>query len=328
MPPGNREPQPWQQQPQHSMANTAWGVTAKPRLVSLLSNWYSGATLLTILLNAHGQIVSNGESMYFDEDDSRRYDCSCGKYIDECEFFEAAAKPMRLPGAAGWDKRLFVQVPSFSRKRVLRSLLHSPRFECALRHRFIDIVPAYRDIRDRFLDAQLQFFANARRLSGASIYLDGTKSIRRAQLFARDDRSGMRVLHLIRDGRGFCASYVKNMHPAPGWADAAKAWVSYIAQVKQFSRAFPSVPVLLVKYEDLCRSTPEIIRGVCEFLDIPYEPPGTDMMKGAHILGNRMRRTFSGAIVADTSWKEKLDQRTQRELTALMKPQLEQFGYL
>ena len=303
-------------------------MIVKPKLVSLLSNWYSGATLLTILLNTQSQIVSNGESMFFDENDNRRYDCSCGKYIDECEFFEAATGPMRLPDGSGWDKRLFVHVPRFSRKPVLRSLVQSPRFECALRRKFIDIVPAYRNVRDRFLDAQLQFFANARRLSGASIYLDGTKSIRRAQLFARDDRCEMRALHLIRDGRGFCASYVKNMRPTPSWPDAAKTWVSYIAQVEHFSRAFPSVPLLTVKYEDLCRSTAEVLRATCQFLDLPYEQPGADMLKGAHILGNRMRRTFSGAIVEDTSWKEKLDEHAQTRLTSLMKPQLEQFGYL
>jgi len=303
-------------------------MTAKPKLVSLLANWYSGATLLTILLNAHSEIVSNGESMFFDENDTRRYDCSCGKYIDECEFYETTTKHMRLPDAPGWDKQLFVQVPCFSRKPLFRSLLHSPRFESALRHELINIVRTYHRSRDRFLEAQLQFFANAREYSDASIYLDGTKSIRRAQLFARDDRCEMRVLHLVRDGRGFCASYVRNMRPVPTWSDAAKAWVGYVAQVDQFSRSFPSVPVLVVRYEDLCRSTTDVIRAVCRFLEVPYEEPGADMMKGAHILGNRMRRTFSGAIVEDTSWKEKLDNRTQMELTSLMKRQLEQFGYL
>lgn len=302
-------------------------MSAKPQLVSLLANWYSGATLLTIFLNAHSRIVSNGESMFFDDRDTRRYDCSCGKYIDECEFYQSTTAPMRVPGG-GWDKRLFVQVPRFSRQPVLSSLLHSPRFESHLRHGLINAVPAYRGTRDRFLQAQLQFFAEARQLSGASVYLDGTKSIRRAQLFARDDRCEMRVLHLIRDGRGFCASYVKNNRPMPSWTDAADAWVSYIAQVDQFSRAFPSIPVLVVRYEDLCRSTAEVIRTVCRFLDVDYEEPGADMMKGAHILGNRMRRTFSGAIVEDTSWKEKLDDSTQAELTSLMKPQLQQFGYL
>jgi len=300
----------------------------KQKLVSLLSNWYSGATLLTILLNGNSQIVSNGESMFFDENDNKRYDCSCGKYIDECEFYEKATRHMRLPDAAGWDKQLFVQVPSFSQKRVLRSVLRSPRFEGVVRHQFMNVVPAYRGVRDRFVEAQLQFFAAARRLTGASIYLDGTKSIRRAQLFARDGRCDMRVLHLVRDGRGFCASYLKHIHPEPSWDEAAKVWVSYIAQVDQFSRVFPSIPVLLVRYEDLCRATTDVIREVCQFIGVSYEEPGASVMKDVHLLGNRMRRDFDGTIVEDTSWRETLDTYTQAKLTSSMRRQLERFGYV
>lgn len=301
-------------------------VATKPKVAFLLSNWYSGATLLTILLNSHSQIVSNGEAMFFLPNDSRRYDCSCGKYIDECEFYKATTAHMRLPGDAGWDKQLFVQVPRFSHKPLVNRVLNSARIESALRHRVINAVPAYRNIRERFLAAQLQFFDNARSVAGASIYLDGTKSMRRAELFAHGDRCEMKALHLIRDGRGFCASYVKSERRS--LTDAAKAWVRHIARVDAFSKDFPSVPVLVVRYEDLCRSTALTIRSVCEFLGISYEEPGEDMMKDAHILGNRMRRTFGGAILEDTSWREKIDSRAQSELTSMMKPQLERFGYL
>ena len=300
----------------------------KLKLVSLFSNWYSGATLLTILLNGHSQIVSNGESMFFDENDDKRYDCSCGSYIDECAFFEDTTRHMRRSGGAGWDKRLFVQVPCFSRNPILHTLLHSVRLECTLRHKFISATPAYRDIRDRFLDAQLQFFANASSHSGASIYLDGTKSIRRAQLFARDDRCDMKILHLVRDGRGFCASDIKNSHGVCRPIDSAKTWVSYIEHVDRFTRRFPSVPVLVVRYEDLCRSTAELMHTIYEFLELPYEEPEVDVMQDAHILGNRMRRNFNGKIQEDVSWRERLDKSTQAQLTSLMKRQLERFGYL
>jgi hypothetical protein len=303
-------------------------TVSKPKLLSLLSNWYSGATLLTILLNRHSQIVSNGEAMYFHENDDTRFECSCGKYIDECDFYSATTRHMRLADSAAWDKRLFVQVPVFSLRPIIRTFLQSPRFEGTLRHQVINAVPRYRGIRDRFLDAQLQFFANARRLTGASIYLDGTKSPRRAQLFARDGRCDMKILHLVRDGRGFCSSYVKNTQPVPSWSQAADAWLSYIAEVDQFSRSFPSVPVLSVRYEDLCRSTTELLRSICHFLEIPYEEPGVDIMKDAHILGNRMRKTFSGEIVEDRSWMDRLDKDTQEQLTSKMRQQLERFGYL
>ena len=303
-------------------------MSEKPKLVSLLANISSGATLLTFLLSEHSNVVSNGETMFFNERDSKRYDCSCGKYIDECDFYNAATRHMRLPGNASWDKRLSAQVPTLSRTPFVHSLLHSIHFECTLRRRLIDAVPAYRRERNRFLTAQLQFFANAKALSGASVYLDGTKSIPRAQLLARDGRCDMKVLHLVRDGRGFCSSYVKHVHPTPSWADAAKAWTRYIAWVDAISRRFPAVPVLPVRYEDLCRGTGDVLRAITRFLEIPDEEPGTGLTRPAHILGNRMRRAYGGAIVEDTSWKTTLDERTQAKLTSLMKPQLERFGYL
>lgn len=303
---------------------------SKPTVVSLLSNWFSGATLLTILLSRHSEIVSNGETMNFDESDGDRYDCSCGKYLDECEFYKATAKHMRFADGTGWDPRLFVHAPAFSRNPLLRHFLGSWRYESAWRDRFITSIAAYRSTRDGFLDAQLRFFDLAMSVSGASIYLDGTKSIRRAQLLARSGKCEMKVLHLIRDGRGFCLSYLKKERSAESatLSHAARAWMRYIGWVDAFARSFPSVPVLTVRYEDLCRSTTETIRAICGFLEVRYEDVNNGVMKDTHILGNRMRRDFSGAIVEDTSWKNEFDQRSQATITSMMKTQLQRFGYL
>ena len=128
-------------------------MPATIRLVSLFSNWYSGATLFTILLDAHSKIVSNGESLPFDSDDDKRYDCSCGKFLDECEFYRDAAGHMRLPDKEEWDRGVFVQVPRFSQNRLVRFFLDSPRTESALRSYVIETVPRYRRIKERFLDA-------------------------------------------------------------------------------------------------------------------------------------------------------------------------------
>jgi hypothetical protein len=301
-------------------------TTETPKLVCLFANSYSGATLVTILLNGHSQIVSNGESMYLDGRDETHWDCTCGKYIEDCDFYRATTGPMRQSDAAGWDRQLFVRVPDFSRNALLRGWLRSARYVSPSRDRLVGLVPAYRDIRDRFLEAQLQFFANARRFAGASIYLDGTKSLRRAQLFAADGRSEMKVLHLIRDGRGFCASYLKNSRP--NLTEAAKTWLGYIARVDRFAEGFPAIPLLTVRYEDLCRSTDETIHKICRFLEVPYENLCVGEKKQAHILGNRMRRTFDGSILEDTSWKQKLDRESQIRLTSIMRRELERFGYL
>lgn len=298
------------------------------KLVSLFSNWFSGATLFTILLDAHNQIVSNGEALPFNSDDDKRYDCSCGKYLYECQFYQNAARHMRSPRTGGWDREVFVQVPKFSTKPLVRFFLSSPRTENVLRNYIIETVPQYRRIKERFLEAQIQFFTNATRLTGASLYMDGTKSIRRAQLFARDNRCAMKVIHVVRDGRAFCYSYLKHTNlTRSDIAKATKQWLYYIRQVDKFAAAFPHIPILKVRYEDLCRSTTMVMETVTQFLEVPYEEFKSANMKEKHILGNRMRRTFKGEIVEDTSWREKLSPSLQAEITAIMKHELERFGY-
>lgn len=311
------------------MHDTGVHDCGKPKLVSLLANWSSGATLFTILLDAHSQIVSNGESLPFSEDDDERYDCSCGKYIDECEFYSAAAQHMRLPDSSDWDRSLFVQVPTLSKIPVFRSFLKAWMFEGKARNRIIDTVPSYRETMRRFLDAHLRFFENARRLAGAPIYLDGAKSTRRAQLFARDGRSQMKVIHMIRDGRGFSNSYLKHWsHETRNVATPAHLWLRYISEVDKFAKVYPSVPLLTVRYEDLCRSTTETMKTVYRFLDVPYEEFDGTALRTTHLLGNKMRHRFDGKIHEDTSWKTELDSRTQRRATSIMESGLRRFGYL
>lgn len=311
------------------MSDIPISESSKPKLVSLFANWSSGATLFTILLDAHSQIVSNGESLPFNEGDNERYDCSCGKYIDECEFYSAAAGHMRLRDGSDWDRSVFVHVPELSKIPVFRSFLQAWTFEGNLRNHVIDAVPSYRETMNRFLAAQLRFFENARRLAGATIYLDGTKSTRRAQLFARDGRSEMKVIHLIRDGRGFSNSYLKHWgHETRNVANPARQWLRYISQVDKFAQVFPSVPILTVRYEDLCRSTTDTMRTVCRFLDVPYEKFDEAALQTMHLLGNQMRRSFDGKIHEDTSWRTELDSRTRRKATSIMERGLRRFGYL
>ena len=69
--------------------------------------------------------------------------------------------------------------------------------------------PGYRKKAKAFIDANLHFFIKGCEFEGSSFYVDGTKSIRRAELFAKYIESTFKVIHLIRDGRAFCYSYDK-----------------------------------------------------------------------------------------------------------------------
>lgn len=296
---------------------------------TILSNWYSGATLLSILLDRHTQLTCNGESMPFFPEDCSQYKCTCGNYLENCEFYRFAAEHMRAAAEKGWNAAKFSHIPRFSKSPYVNSVLTSPRLAYKWRDRFIDQMPAYRAIKDLHVRAQMVFFRQALLFSGGSVYVDGTKSIRRAQLLANSHGCQMKIIHLVRDGRGFCFSWVKNQHiPISRITEGAKAWLDYIKLVDAFARRYPDIPILLVRYEDLCRSPGDCLDKVFSFLGVQHEDVILKNNHKAHILGNRMRHSFHGCISEDTSWAAKLDPECKSLITFRMKKQLHRFGYL
>jgi len=118
------------------------------------------------------------------------------------------------------------------------------------------MVPQYRNRHAEFMDAHVQFFANSLNYTRKETYVDGTKSIRRAYLLANDNRLDVKLLHLVRDGRAFCCSFIKARKlPISSVSLAAKEWQKYIKDVDKFSNRFPGIPVKTVRYEDLCRNS-------------------------------------------------------------------------
>ena len=299
-------------------------------LVSLLSNWYSGATLFSILLNNHSQLVTNGEAFPTNGMDNRSYICSCGKPLLECEFYQQAAFHMISENATEWQKELFVQLPCYSNLKLVNSWLTSVRYLYKLRDITISTIPRFQIINTDFITAQLRFFLNSMEIERASYYVDGTKSVRRAELFADNKNCDQKIIHLVRDGRGFFASYKHHKH----WSKknigyVARAWLRYINLVDIFSRRHPEIPLLVVRYEDLCHDPEKTMMNVCNFLEIPYQ----DRLLGKtivrhHVLGNRMRNTFNGKIIEDMSWKAILSKEEIDTVTYIMINDLRRFSYI
>lgn len=267
-----------------------------PRLSFMLSNWYSGATLFAILLNNHNQVTCNGETFPFRPKDADNYICSCGKSLIECEFYKEAAAHMIDNEKRTWDREVFVVLLQFSKNTIIDKWLKSFRHMYQLPDITIDLFPKYRRKTKRFLDAHLQFFVNSCEHEGSTVYVDGTKSVRRAELFSKHSKSPFKIIHLIRDGRGFCYSYIKNNRlPKEKLPQAAKAWLEYIQLVDIFSFRHPNIPVMTIRHEDLCRNPKAGSSDICEFLELFFDD---NMSKGInkqyHILGNVMRKSFNG----------------------------------
>lgn len=301
----------------------------KVNLVMLFANWYSGATLFTILVNNHSQIVSNGETFPFSITDRNRYQCSCGLYTDECDFYRYAAAHMRSSDDKEWNRHLFVQTPEYQTLGIVSRYLNSARLNGTIRSYILNHHRKLRSQRDEFLHAQCEFFIRAMDYNNATVYMDGMKSIRRAQYFACERNIDLKVVNLVRDGRAFCYSYVRNEGLSK--TDLSRAtlyWNNYLDLSDRFRASFPEVRFIDIKYEDLCRDLERTLCRLYKFLGLEYQQFNINNGSKVHILGNRMRKTFTGEIKEHIEWKSDMSQSEIKQMTLGMQKYLARYGYI
>jgi Sulfotransferase family len=301
------------------------------RLVSLLSAPYSGATLFAIILDRHPLLSCDGETFPPDRGYSMR--CSCGAEQLDCEYYRQTAAHMTLDGGRAWNHDLFAHVPRYSRiypvDRALGGYWLNGAME-RLRNFACRVLPPLSRKERQFLDVHERFIKTSLRIKQKPVYVDGSKSVRRAALFAASGRFDHKAIHLIRDGRAFCNSYLKNKKLLRSQLpSAAHFWLKDVRKVDLFHRRFPAVPLLHVRYEDLCDDLKATAMRICDFLEIPYDAAMESQKRGSfHILGNRMRKSFDGLVQKDLAWKTELTPQEIDQITAVMEVALRRFNYL
>lgn len=297
----------------------------------MFANWYSGATLLAILLNNHKNLTCNGETFPFKPEDLLRYRCSCGMDLMTCEFYRKAGANMLFNPAKPEYRRLFAVLPIFSRFGLIDKWLKSFNYFPGLRNMAISYIPSLYRVARTFVELHKQFFVDSTLYDESLMYIDGTKSLRRAELFTRLECSeSFRVIYMIRDGRGFCWSFLKNRKLSKKYLKkAAKEWNEHIQVVDRFKARYPKIAIKTIRYEDFVRDTEKISRGVSDFLEVPYdENIMKEKNKAYHILGNQMRKQFNWHIKEDLSWKTKFTKKEIDIMTQIMRSNLKRFNYL
>lgn len=301
------------------------------QVAATLSAPYSGTTLFAILLARHSQLSSDGET--FPQCENRPVTCSCGELQIECPYYRQAAGHMLTTDGRNWNAPLFTSYPVYSRFAAIDSVAGRlwPYAPLHTAQGFLkqNVVRSWRRQDEAFVAAHVQFMENSLRMRNARVYVDGCKSIRRALLFAGSGRARMKVVHLIRDGRGFCFSYLNNNRlKRSQLPQAARAWLKEIRAVERFQERCPHLPVLNVRYEDLCHDLPQTLSRVCEFLEVPYEPAmESPDARPCHVLGNRMRLTFSGKVELCLRWQREFTAQEIGYLNRYLGPTLERYHY-
>jgi hypothetical protein len=293
----------------------------------LVSTSYAGSTLLCMLLNAHSQVASVGElsnsiGEYIKIGRFDEYLCSCGVEIKRCPFWSeikkrCAEKNVQLD-LHNFDTNLDVGLgPTVNQhldarlgyyvNHLLFDVAGKAPFIFRLRSPLLPLIPAYRRVINRVIPRKVTIAETILEHTGKTVFLDGSKGLDQAVQLNRCRAVDFKLIHLVRDPRGFVNSFRKRRGDQC-LRERAKHWVWINrAVLRTLKPRLSEDSYLLVHYEKLCQDTAGTLADICRFLGLQPEDLLPRVNQSAHhIIGNNMRlKPFQG-LRLDRSWEQDL----------------------
>ncbi len=301
----------------------------KIRLAYILSASHSGSTLLAMLLGAHPDIATVGELKVTSLGDADQYRCSCLMRIKECMFWNAITQRMAKRGfsfditKAGTDIRSGATPYG---KRLLKPLHRGPALE-ALRDAALACSPRWRREWSRIQALNHALMASVLEETGRSVIVDSSKIGLRLKYLLRNPALDVRVVRLVRDGRGVALTYLDPGRFADAsdplrrgggagtlrapthrsMADAASEWRRSNEEAEAVLAQVSRSQWTEVRYERLCTEPTTTLASVFSFLGVQADVTISDFRaRPHHVIGNGMRLDTMSEIRLDERWKAEL----------------------
>jgi hypothetical protein len=285
----------------------------RPRVVSIIGSGRSGSTVLDVVLGSHPNIEGVGALSKLPhsgwvQDDNRR--CSCGSPIHACPYWDGVHRRwIDIVGADGLSRYIDLQARYERSSKGWPRLLLEERIPSAAFLEYANMTAAlYGSIRD---------------VSGKPVVLDSSKKPMRTYALLATGAVDVRVLHLVRDGRGVVWSRLKALPrdveagvpsaqpPTPPWrttlhwtqANIESEWVARRAGRSNASR---------IAYESLVETPGELLERISPIVGEDLSElmggleNGQTMHAGHRVGGNRMRLSGSVRLRPDLEWMAKL----------------------
>jgi hypothetical protein len=304
----------------------------KPRIevVYIAGANYSGSTLFSFILNTHPDILSIGEISPAPDFETEGYRCSCGEKLISCPFFLRVKDVLAKRGDNLNLSRMNLRF-NYSRNSLIERLvmlrLGSRGLE-NLRDFLRPIFPGYKRRMREISHNMNSFLRAALDVSGKRIFVDATKSWIYIPFLKRMENVDLKVIHLIRDPRGYCNS--NRRHNGISIARAARKWLADASGVEQNICNLPPNQFLRIRYEDLCSYTEVTLNKVADFLALEHFVLPKNL--GAvphHIIGNEMRSSAKrrSTIVLDEKWRKDLSKENIHTIAKKLGPKARSYGY-
>jgi len=137
------------------------------------------------------------------------------------------------------------------------------------------------------------------------VFLDGSKDPERLRQLLGSKAWNIKVVRLLRDGRGIVNSYMA--HQKVDMRSATTEWLRTERACGRVISKIPPKDIFTVKYEEVCHEPRKATGKIFEFAGLD----GDDLPLGIvapqlHILGNAMRLNPDKSITLDEKWKRQL----------------------
>ena len=140
-----------------------------------------------------------------------------------------------------------------------------------------------------------------------------------------------RFVHLVRDGRTVALSYAHTDFGPKTIAGAAEIWTRRVSLGLETGRALGPERYLEVRYEALATDTETVVKEICGFLEIDFDPKMFDpeeRLKGATDRAKRYNPHVAGDAIAKTrSWEEDMPPAQVEVFEAIGGEILSKLGY-
>ena len=298
------------------------------RLNFVMAPSYHSSTLLAQLLNNHPEISCLGDTLPHRRVHQNQA-CGCGQKVKDCPFWQEVNRRLDTDRFAHCDH----MIPAYP--QVVRSSGVNSYVARGLTAAALALGPGVWKLAGtssrEFLETFLLYGEVVCEMHGTRVFVNNQKSLTSLLAFRSllQSRAEIRIIHLIRDPRGFFLSERKQDALVSPRASAQR-WLLYHRRVARLQRYAVPGGYLRLLYEDLCSDGDTAMAKVCALLGVEARPLclPTVYPEKDHVLGNVTRFAFDGQIRPSLKWMEAVSAADQQEILRVTKPLSEELGYV
>lgn len=296
-------------------------------IVYLAALHNSGSTIIALAANQHSQMVSPGEMIgpggrFHDEEGPV---CSCGEPIARCAFWQEVSKHYTT-GGYPWAPAAWHLDYCLEGHPLLTKFVCGRPQPGALRQRIAEKLPWPGRRLAEFHERNVYYARCILDVVGKRVLLDASKHPERIAFLRRVSDIDLRVVHLLRDPRGWCNSRKKNYREPV--TQTAQRWAERNAYIDRLCVGLPADRHIRVQYEAFCRDSQQVMEEIWELAGLHNEElPSVIRTDSCHLLGNRMRLQEEVRIEHDESWRDRLSKEEVATIRDSIGMHAKEYGY-